>query len=206
MVNPQVKTPYAFPLWGLNRRQFLKSALAASIASSIPFWMSCSSNDEKEDNIEARSSKLIVRVQEFLFPNDGNGPSAYDINAHDYLLWVLKEKGMDPEDKEYIKDGLRWVEETAQEDFSNSFLSLSFQNQNTLLAAIVKTDWGASWMSVMLSLIFEALLSDPVYGSNTKGISWQWLTHNPGQPRPTEQQKFGNFIKHINKENNESGA
>ena len=44
-----------------------------------------------------------------------------------------------------------------------------------------ETRWGRAWLSLLLYYIFEALLSDPVYGGNPDGIGWQWLEHQPGK-------------------------
>ena len=38
--------------------------------------------------------------------------------------------------------------------------------------------------------IFEALLSDPVYGGNPEGIGWRWLGHRPGFPRPNQRNRY----------------
>ena len=36
----------------------------------------------------------------------------------------------------------------------------------------------------MLLYIFEALLSDPVYGANVNEAGWNWLGYAAGLPRP----------------------
>jgi gluconate 2-dehydrogenase gamma chain len=48
-------------------------------------------------------------------------------------------------------------------------------------------------LSLLLYYIFEALLSDPVYGGNPGGIGWQWLEHQPGFPRPPADKIYGNL-------------
>ena len=52
-------------------------------------------------------------------------------------------------------------------------------------------DGGENWLSTLLLYIFEALLTDPVYGGNPNGIGWKWLGHNPGLPRPTADKRYG---------------
>lgn len=183
----------------MNRRSFLKTALAASMASSIPLWLSCE-NKSNEFTLDEEQRKIVERVQEFLFPNDGNGPSAKDLNAQNYFQWVIWEKGTDKEDKEYLLKGISWVDETAEEEKQKAFLQLSSKEQFDLLELIVTTNWGESWLSMMLTIIFEALFCDPIYGGNVDEQGWKWLEHNPGQPRPTEELKLGNFLNYV-KEN-----
>lgn len=180
----------------LNRRSFLKTAMAASAASSIPFWMSCKSGPA-EFTLNEKQEKIVKIVQEFLFPEDGNGPSAAGINAHQYFQWVLRETGTDDEDKDYLIKGIKWVDETSIEETNRSFLVLRSQEQQDLLEYITTTSWGESWLSMMLTIIFEALFCDPVYGGNTDQHGWRWLEHNPGHPRPPEDLKLGNFMDHV---------
>lgn len=192
-------TPYSHPsseYWRLGRRNFLKTALAIGISSSVPFWLSC---EKKSNNftLSDKEKSIAEMVQEFLFPNDGNGPSAKDINAYNYFQWVLWETGTDIKDKNYLMNGINWVEETSTEETERSFLQLRPAEQNDLLEYISTTNWGESWLSMMLTIIFEALFCDPIYGGNTDQSGWKWLEHNPGHPRPTEQLKLGNFLNYV---------
>lgn len=170
--------------------------MAASLASSIPFWMSCE-NKSNKFSLNEKQRKFVKRVQEFLFPEDGNGPSAKDLNAQNYFQWVLWEKGTDQEDKEYLLQGLDWVEETSEEETNQVFLDLRSAEQSDLLEYISTQEWGESWLSMMLTIIIEALFCDPIYGGNVDEQGWKWLEHNPGQPRPTEELKLGNFLNHV---------
>jgi len=182
--------------WRLNRRSFLKTTLAASVASSVPLWISCQSKTTLY-KLSNKQNGITKRVQEFLFPDDGNGPSARDLNALSYFQWVLWEEGTDKEDKEYLIKGIEWVNETAVEKTGSAFLQLKHQEQNNLMEYIATTNWGESWLSMMLTIIFEALFCDPIYGGNLNEQGWKWLEYNPGQPRPTEALKLGNFLNHV---------
>lgn len=187
--------------WQLGRRNFLKTVLAASAASSVPFWMACTTQKSSEYSLSKSQTKIVITVQNFLFPKDNNGPSAFDIAAHQYLQWVLLSEGIDNEDKNYIIKGLEWVEETSIEETEVGFLNLEEPKQNELLEYIVGTSWGASWCSLMMNFIFEALFCDPIYGGNVNKTGWQWLDHNPGQPRPNENLKLDYFMKHVQTNN-----
>jgi len=50
----------------------------------------------------------------------------------------------------------------------------------------------------MLTLIFEALLLDPIYGVNTNNIGWNWLNHDPGVPRPNKENMYPTIYTTIN--------
>lgn len=189
--------------WAIQRRGFLKLMLGSAVASQIPWWVACQSDRESPDDFIMNENQrdLLKEVQSFLFPSDGNGPGANELNALDYLQWVLLDPNMDPEEKKYLLKGISWVEETAREERNTSFLNLEEEAKENLLEAIASEDWGEAWYSMNLTFIFEALLSDPIYGSNRDGMAWKWLEHNPGYPRPTEEMKYGNFLSYIHQQN-----
>ncbi len=188
--------------WQMSRRQFVKSMLVASVISQIPILSACA-NEPKETNglafgqLNKHQKAIMKEVQIILFPDDGNGPSATDINASKYLQWVISDTSMDPEEVEYILNGISWIEETVEEDYSQKFLELSIEEKETLIVNVSKTNWGKSWLSVILTLIFEALLSDPQYGGNTDTAGWKWLNHYPGYPRPTEDLLYDKIFNTI---------
>lgn len=186
--------------WRMQRRQFLRVLLAGAVASQIPWWMACSRdvNTTNDFTLNEEQTQILIIVQDFLFPSDGNGPGAVDLKAEKYMQWVLSDENMDPVEKQYFINGIAWVEETAQEELGLSFISLQDIERAQLLEMISKETWGESWYSMNLNFIFEALLSDPIYGANVNKQAWDWLEHNPGYPRPTEEMKYGSFLHYVN--------
>lgn len=185
--------------WKLSRRKFMGSMLAGGIATTIPS-ISIYGNGNYDSNVLSASQISIVSaVQKILFPSDNNGPGAYDVMADKYLLWVLSDIRMDPEEKEYIINGIGWVDETAEEKYSENFNKLSQSEKETLITEISTESWGTSWLSVMLTFIFEALLSDPQYGGNPDEIGWEWLKHNLGYPRPTKPLLYPEILTTVSK-------
>jgi gluconate 2-dehydrogenase gamma chain len=165
-----------------SRRNFIGGLLAGTVlASGNLKAVNISSGDILTDD----QFQLIRSVQQILLPSDGNGPGAKDIIADTYLLWVLSDIRMDPEEKEYIINGIGWVDETAEEEFSMGYNKLSQEKKEELIEIISREKWGRSWLGVILNFIFEALLSDPQYGGNPDNIGWNWLGYNGGSPRPT---------------------
>ena len=189
--------------WRMERRQFFRVLLAGAVATQIPWWVACSNTGETTVNFQLnqKQKQILIFVQNFLFPSDGNGPGAMDFKAEEYMQWVLNDENMDAIEKQYLVNGIGWVEETAQEEKGLSFLVLSEVEREEILEMISKEVWGESWYSMNLNFIFEALLSDPIYGANANKEGWVWLEHNPGHPRPTEEMKYGNFLNYVNQEN-----
>ena len=185
----------------ISRRKFVGGIIVASTAATLlpsHLYGRSISDDKLLSNSQY---KLISSVQNILFPSDKNGPGAYDIMADKYLEWVLSDIRMDPKERGYIIVGISWVNETSDETYSVPYNKLSQEQKENLIASISKEKWGISWLGVILNFIFEALLSDPQYGSNPKGIGWEWLQHNTGFPRPTAELLYPKIIETVSKNN-----
>ena len=175
----------------MTRANFLRKILIAGIASQIPFYFSCSEEEIEESNILSNKQLKIIRsVQDILFPKYNESPSAKEVKADRYFLWVLSDQKLDPEDNEYLIIGIEWLEESANESFEKKYLDLSRKEQEELIKIVSNESWGENWLSRLLTLIFEAAFADPLYSSNTDKIGWKWLNHNPGFPRPTKEQIY----------------
>jgi len=188
--------------WELNRRRFVKTVSITTVLSQIAVISSCVTKKTKlyEANqyVTALESEIIQKIQDILFPDDGNGPSVIDINAYSHLLWVLTDERKDKESIRYITKGMGWVEETAQENYGRTFSDLTQIEIEELVAFIADKNWGAGWLSMILTLIFEALAMDPIYNVNINEIGWQWLEHKPGNPRPNKDNSYTNIFNTIN--------
>lgn len=189
----------------LNRRSFISTAVLGSIASQLPVSNLYAKLKDDQTILTDVQYKITHSVQEILFPKDGNGPVITEINATDYLVWVLSDKNKDPEEVEYIINGIGWVEETAEEKYETRYLDLSQDKKEELIAFISKESWGESWLSVILSFIFEALLSDPQYGGNVDQQGWNWLEHKPGHPGPITEQLYPEILRNISYTGLQSG-
>jgi hypothetical protein len=174
----------------INRRRFLSLGTLVGLGSAIPF-QSCFLN-ERPKPLAQRNPQLLsplewdtlLAVQEVLFPHEKEAPGAIDVNAAGYFQWVLSDSMLDPREIKFKKNGLTWLEEESQELFSESFLELNEKRKEETLQSIAQHSWGRSWISTMLLLIFEALLSDPIYGANSDEKGWKWLDYTAGIPRP----------------------
>ena len=187
----------------IQRRIFVKSLLAVGLVTQIPTVAAFKSSPAaspyktKTDLLSSKQMQIVREVQQQLFPNDGNGPGAAQLNAGNYLLWVLSDPQKDPADTKYIIDGIGWVNETSNEEYGKAFEELNTEEKESLVAFIAKEAWGSSWLSIILTYIFEALIADPQYGGNVNESGWKWLNHYPGNPRPTEKLLYGNILKTV---------
>ena len=128
--------------------------------------------------------QTISLVQKDLFPSTSLVPSATEINAKSYLIKILAHSRVTQSDKEYIKNGARWLNEEAVSIYGKVYTKLSSKQRQKVLKEIAETSWGESWIKSIMSYIFEAMLGDPVYGGNVGESGWKWLNHQGGLPRP----------------------
>lgn len=183
--------------WQTDRRSFLRGALVASAMTQIGFFTSCSVKlKEGNDLLTPEQATILDDIINIFFPDDGNGPSAEDINAFGYVMWVLHDTlNRKIEDNAYIIVGLNWADETAQEIYFAPFVELSQEQKENLVGEFTKMKWGSNWSSMMITLILEALVLDPIYGGNTNEVGWTWLNHTPGYPRPSETNRYERIME-----------
>ncbi len=135
----------------------------------------------------------ISAVQEHLFPRTTgkhSSPGARDINALEYLQVILNTPDADTDERNFIIKGVTWLNGVANSMLGHSFIKLNNADRERVLKKINASTSGENWLSTLLTYIFEALLTDPVYGGNTNGRGWQWLEHQAGFPRPPENKKY----------------
>lgn len=181
----------------LGRRSFLLrggAALATVTAlAGLPYALPKELTRESSFVLFSHLQRqTVASVQEHLFPKGPDSPGATDINAAAYLEWVITTPGIDPDTRNTIVNGVGRLQDASRERFDAVFVDLDDERSEQLLRYLAdKTRWGRAWLSLMLYYIFEALLSDPVYGGNPDGIGWRWLQHQPGFPRPPADKIYG---------------
>jgi len=176
----------------LSRRQFIKGAGAGFLLWQIPFWQSCQKPLFK-GSLSAHDQQIINSVLQILFPSQP-GPGIYDIKAEYHLNNFLTDPLIDPAEQVFIRNGIRWTDETSREKFQKNYLNLSNAEQSKLIYYLLHESWGESWVSKLLSIVFEAMLLDPVYGINTHEIGWKYVKHIPGKPRPSFHNKYPDIL------------
>ena len=183
-----------------KRRAFLKSFALLSAGSVLPL-SSCFLNPENKIP-EGRNPKILnelewktlVAIQDILFPSESSAPGARDVNAASFFQWVISDPLLDPDETKFRKNGITWIEETAIENRGKSFIDLDDDIKEEVLRYAERHSWGESWLAATLLHIFEALLSDPIYGGNNDKRGWVWLNYYGGIPSPKEKKIYGDFV------------
>ncbi len=181
-----------------QRRRFLTGMLKSSAAlGTLPLWgilQACAWQTEKQSFLQQHPWQTFSMVQEHLFPADGNGPSAREINASVYLKFVLDAPDTDADDKTFILKGIEWLDGLSKEQFGQPFMALNVLDQNKALKKIAGSAAGERWLSHLVLYILEALLTAPAYGGNPDGIGWQWLEHQAGFPQPSKDKRYTELL------------
>lgn len=183
--------------WHLSRKKFVTTLLLGGAALQLPWLTSCQDRRYFPGDTTPLSNhqfKVLQALQNVLFPSDGNGPGAYEVNADAYLLWVLRDQHMDPEENNFIIEKLGQFDRYAKENLSYNFYDLNPTEQYAIVEEVAEINWGSRFFSRLLTLIFEALLVDPQYGGNPEGIGWTWLEHDPGSPRPLKSNLYPTIL------------
>ncbi len=179
-----------------NRREFIKKMTALGVFSQLPLWYSC--QDGKEPLpfkvLTRKQQNLLADVMGILFP-DSDTINIELANTVYYLDFILSDTNYDPDEKDYLLEGIGKTEAFSLKIANQSFVDLSAEKQQKLIDHIAQKNWGSYWLSRLLTVIFESLLLDPIYNINTDGSGWQWLQHLPGVPRPSEANSYANLLK-----------
>jgi gluconate 2-dehydrogenase gamma chain len=170
----------------LTRRRFLLGMAGGSLATLMP--LSLPAQDEQAAKPDHWA--ILERVQDHLFPSEVTAPGARELNALDYLKWVVTDKGIDEEERLFILRGVNWLEDLSLQQHQVGFLKLPAEQQDKLLRQVARSDAGENWIATLLIYLLEALLSAPVYGGNPDQVGWRWLGHQPGFPLPDTSNRY----------------
>lgn len=165
---------------GIGRRQFL-AAMAAILAGAgrgAP-------GGEPRTPLAGKSLETLAAVQEHLLPGETDAPGAAQVNALAYLQAVLLDPLVEDSEKRFLVNGVGSLAEYTARTFGAEFAELDADARETVLRTVERGPAGRDWIALVLYYLFEALLTDPVYGGNPDGVGWQWLAHQPGFPRPS---------------------
>jgi len=106
------------------------------------------------------------------------------IQTAPYMHIVFHHSRITQEDKLFIKNGVKWLNEEAIKMYKNPYIKLSASKRQEVLRSIAQTQWGDSFIYNIMGYLFEAMLGDPIYGGNNAEAGWRWLAFEGGAPRP----------------------
>ncbi|MDQ7060448.1 MAG: gluconate 2-dehydrogenase subunit 3 family protein [Sulfurimonas sp.] len=156
-----------------SRRSFFKTTFLATSLLAL----TC-----KEVLALTTPLEILEVVQVDLFPQN----MISNANAFAYLSLILKHSRVTQEDKDYLRNGTRWLNEESLKQYNKNYTQLSKNQRQKLLKIIAKESWGRGWIKTVLGYIMESTLGDPIYGINKNESGWKWLNHESGLPRPKE--------------------
>ncbi len=170
-------------------------------AVTLPAWIFSCNNSVHESAGEFTQNvlsdeqwKMLRTVQGILLPDDDLGPGAIALQADRYFIWLLNSGALYPEDKADLINGFSELLEYCNQEGSSNFNSLSVIEQEVIIEKYAVTGKGKYWLAQLLTLIFEAMFANPVYGSNPDGIGYRWLNYVPGEPQPDERTKYPEIL------------
>ena len=93
--------------WELSRKEFIRSLLIIGVAANIPFLTCCETKEDLEffdcTPLSPERLKVLQAVQLVLFPKEGNGPSALQVNADKWIVYVLNDAREPQREKDFIE-------------------------------------------------------------------------------------------------------
>lgn len=155
-----------------SRRKFLKAGFLGSIIFISNGCSVFSATTPKE---------TLSILQQDLFPH----AKTMNIDVKKYMQIILKHTRVSDEDKKFIKNGIKWLNEEAVLQYDQTYVKLTPVKRQAVLKTISKTRWGEGFIRDNLIYIMEASFSDPVYGV-ADGEGWKWVEFKTGLPQPKE--------------------
>ncbi|OQX50083.1 MAG: hypothetical protein B5M46_01875 [Epsilonproteobacteria bacterium 4484_20] len=123
---------------------------------------------------------VIAAVQEHMFPQGTKLPSAREMRATAFLFETVAHPSYDRDIRAFVIEGAKELDSREK----GKFISYTAKEKERALRAYEESSYGSSWLSRIMTLSMEAILSDPVYGGNIKEKGWKALQTEGGQPRP----------------------
>lgn len=158
-----------------RRRDFLVWSLAVGLTSYVGA-KELRLFQTKFEGVEP----TLAAVQEHLFPKGSQIPSAKEMKATKFLFETMMHASFDKDIRSFVIEGAKELDKRTD----NKFAALSFERKEHALRAYEKTEYGSAWLSRIMVLTFEAIFSDPVYGSNIHQAGWKSINSYGGYPRP----------------------
>lgn len=159
----------------MKRRKFLQFS---SVLSLVTFLKAKPLEPSEEAFQEI--ALTLAAVQAHLFPEGGKIPSAQSMNANQFLFETMIHPTFDKDIQAFVVEGAKKLQKRTK----GLFVSMTHQEKEEALRAYEQTPYGRNWLFRILSLTLEALLADPIYGSNINEAGWKALSSFAGFPRP----------------------
>ncbi|MDH4944293.1 gluconate 2-dehydrogenase subunit 3 family protein [Sulfurimonas sp. C5] len=154
-----------------SKRKFLQYGF---LSSSVFLFDGCSlfGVTTPYKTIEVLQKDLVPKIVEL------------NIKTISYMHLVFRHKKISKSDKEFLKNGVKWLNEEAIKKYKREYIKLPAHQRQNILTEIADTKWGEDFLYDIMSYTFEAMLGDPIYSGNNNQAGWKWLEFSGGLPRP----------------------
>ena len=159
----------------MQRRNFLILGSIAGLSSVLKAKTPDRFTQEFKE-VEA----TIAAVQEHMFPEGSELPSAREMNATQFLFETVSHKTYDKDIRAFVIEGAKELQIREK----GRFTSMHTEEKEKALRAYEESSYGRNWLSRIMTLTMEGMFGDPIYGSNVKESGWKALHAFGGQPRP----------------------
>jgi len=161
----------------VERRAFLVGAGMAGAALCLPQQGRAA---EKDADLFGEAAPVIAAVQRHMFPKGGRLPDAETMHMTRFLMDTVSHPTYDRDIRAFVIEGAK--ELMLRE--KGKLLGYDHDVMEAALRRYEATDYGSNWLSRIMILSLEALLGDPVYGSNVGEAGWKAVQSFGGRPRP----------------------
>ena len=159
----------------LRRRHFLLYSTLLSFSSCLH-----AKNTLALEKKNKSAAKIIDSVLAHLFPENSKLPSAKSIHLSSFLFKTVMHPSYDKDLRNFVIEGAEELDRIEQ----GRFTLFSNEQKEKSLRSYEESNYGASWLSRIITLGTEGCFSDPIYGSNTNQTAWKAIKSFGGFPRP----------------------
>jgi len=159
----------------MRRRNFM---ILGSIIGISPYLSAQSITLEQKRF--AKIKKTIATVQAHMLPDHTALPSARSMHTIDFLEETIFHSTYDRDIRRFVIDGAEELERRE----GGKFTTYDTTRKEKALRAYETDSYGSNWLSRIMTLSMEAMLGDPIYGSNIGESGWKAVESFGGLPRP----------------------
>jgi gluconate 2-dehydrogenase gamma chain len=162
----------------LSRREFIKTAAAAAVASGAA---GCSANKSPWRFLKVGEARTLAAVCDCLIPPDSD-PGAEWAEVVNYI--DLQLCGPFRNLRDSYREGITALEQTSQAQYGKAFTALSTEQQESLLkeleaGLVPKELWTKAkprdFFEMVLAHTMQGYYGDPRHGGNRERASWKML-------------------------------
>lgn len=127
--------------------------------------------------------EIIDAVQQHMFPDHTILSSSKHPYVIQFVFETLAHKSFDKDIRAFVIEGAKELIQRTK----GIFAVMSHKDKEKALRAYEETAYGSAWLSRIMTLTLEAMLSDPIYGVNKKAQAWKTLDTSGGEPSPQKR-------------------